>query len=1264
MQTDSITVRLLGGFSLRFGDRDLSSLPPQAVSLLAYLIVHRDRPQTRDLLAGRFWSELPEDRARKRLSNCLWQIKSGLAAAGMPELVTARSATIEFSSRHPVEVDAEEFEATVVALERELHNRQLRGLVADRLIDVVASYPGDFLAGHYHEWIEPERDRIRESYFSALTHLVALYKSRSQYDIALRFAHLLVNQEPLREDLHCEVMRLHALLDQVGAAERQFEVCRRTLQAELGVEPSGETVALIERIRTDAPSGLQLSAVQDRSGSALIGRDQEMSVLLGRAEELLSGSGGVVLVEGEPGIGKTRLIRELMEAADWRGVRVLHAGHTELSRMQPYAALGEALGPSATGLRGDHLVEVVDRVWLQTAVEVLPGLARLVDGSGPSRPLRPEEEPTRISEALARIILAQGGLGPCLLVLEDVHWCDDDSMQVLVQLGSRLARSGVLLCLTYRRFEAEQSDSVWTGIGKLEALSSGSRLVLGPLGRSEVRELITSQLGPGGLPVGALGQLVELTRGNPLFVLEAVRDPIGLMAEHPDEAPTDTELRLPAAVIRSLEARVAAMPLAARRAVEVLSALAEPATASLVARIEGTDRRAAVEALAVTTDLGFVVDDDEGRCRFSHDQTRRLVYETITAARRRDIHDRVYQALEQVDGSSPGQLAHHARLAGRMSETRRRHLEAARQALQVNAYRTAADHFGQADDAAQELRIDLADRAEDLLAYEATLDVLGRRAEQAMLLKSLEEVQLPPEQELELARRNVWLLINSDEVDRAVQMANRAIGRAEQSGLPTGPLLTAIAMARYRAGQLREALDTATQALDAATAPSQRISAETILGKALVDLLKHDEGKRHLSRAADEAVEIGDDRARIEALSYMAVADFGLGRFRVAEAEVTEAIELSRAIGYRWGEGSNLVNLGALHTAQGHGGQALEVFASAGDIVGSLGHGLIEAVIKHNLADLHHLLLGDDDEAARLASSAAVYFRSVGDQPNECLAMVVLSSIDLRHGRRRLCRRRLNDLLSRTRDNGDAWGEMAVRQVLAALERAAGHHRQAEAHLSEILDRGDHSMDIVVPNILADRATALLALGDRTGAEADVDRALAMNRAGSDRAHVTAWLCAKVLAELGRDEDSVEQFRMAFEMLMASLAGLPAETQALSRSAIPEHASILEEYCRRFPLTARVTLPAEEAPLGRPLRPDELVDVTWTVSDPSDWASGSAADRRRDGLVRMVSEAQAQGASARIADLADALTVSERTIKRDLAGLRRLGIHLKTRKPS
>ncbi len=1263
METDTITVRLLGGFSVRCGDRSLASLPPQPVSLLSYLIVNRERPQTRDLLAGRFWPELPDDRARKRLSNCLWMIKSAFEEAELPPLLVTSSSTIEVASGFSFEVDAEEFEARLAEFERELRHRQVRGVLTDRLAEVVGNYPGDFLSGHYHDWIEPERERIRDRYHAALNQLITLYKSRSQYDIALRFAHVLVGQDPLREELHREVMRLHALLDEPSAAERQFEACRRVLESELGIEPSVETVELLERIRTDAPGPRTGPVVDVATPPTLVGRGHELSVLLGRAEEVLRGSGGVVLVEGDPGIGKTRLIEEYVEAADWRGVRVLRASSTRLSKLRPYEVLKAVLAPAVAGLRGEHLAEVVEPVWLQQAAEVLPGIERLVDGASPRRPLRPEEEPTRMSEALARIVLAQGGLGPTLIVLEDVHWCDDDSMQVMVQLGARLARSGVLVCMTYRRFEAEQSDSVWAGISKLEAMPSASRLVLGPLSGAEVRELIMSHLGPGGLPTGAMTQVVEVTGGNPLYVLESVRNPTTLLGRLDDPDPGDA-LAFPAAVARSLEDRVEALDPPLRTVLEALAALAEPALPKLVAEITGLDRLAAVESLAGTVDQGFVQDDDDdGSCQFAHDQTRRVVYELMSAERQREVHDRIFEVLGGLADPQPAQLAHHGRMAGRMVEARRWHLEAARHAASVNGYRTAADHFGQADEAAREAGIDVADRARDLLAYEVTLDVLGQRSEQTMLLKRLREVDLPLPVELELAEREVWLLLNSDEPDEAVRLAMASLERAKAAGQPHVGLWTTVAVARYRAGDFLGAIEPAEDALAAATTPAERIAALTILGKAQVDLVRFEEGGANLAKAMAEAEGIGDDRGRIEALNYLAASDFGLGSYQEAEARFTEALKLSRELGYRWGEGTNLINLASFHTVRGHGGEALQFFEEASEIMGSLGNGRGEAFIKMNSAELYHRLLGDDDTAAELASSAAMFFRSVGEQHRECLTMALLSSVDRRRGKRRLARRRLNDLLARASAAADTIGEVAVRRNLASLDVDAGDHRGAAEHLDGIQALAERfPLEHVMPNVLATRAMVASELGDQDRAGQLVDRALGINMAGSEVPHITAWTAGMVLVALDREDEATEQFGLAYELLTASLRGLPPELVDRSLSTVPEHVAIVEAYQRRFALVMEARLPLIEAPLGRPLRADEFVDVQWTVWDPADWSEPSVTERRRRRLVRLIGQALEQGALARIGDLAGVLSVSDRTVKRDLSDLRAAGTVLRTRR--
>ena len=462
-------MQLLGGFNLRCRAGTIDSLPRKSASLLAYLIINRHRPQTRDLLAGRFWSDLPEDKARKRLSNTLWQIRSALAEIGLDDLIVSTSSTIQLASGWPLEIDVEEFERRLDDIDREWTQQSARVPLADKLTTLIAEYPGDLLAGHYDDWIEAERAAVKDRYTNAIWQTIRLYKGRSDYVTALRYARQLVGYDPLADENHREVMRLCALLGQPAAAERQYRECRQVLAEELGVEPSWETTELHERIQSEASSAAAPLAALSELDTPIIGRSRERAVLLARIDELLNGQGGLLLIEGDPGIGKSRLVEDLADAADWRGVRLLTTANTEVSRLRPYHAIRTVLSPAVTGLRGEHLAEVTDQIWLQQASEVLPELRQWV-AAPTERSLLPEEEPSRMTEALARVLLAQGGLGPTLVVLEDVHWCDDDSIRVFANLGKRLSRSGVLICLTYRRFEAEQNEGIWSAISRLEGL--------------------------------------------------------------------------------------------------------------------------------------------------------------------------------------------------------------------------------------------------------------------------------------------------------------------------------------------------------------------------------------------------------------------------------------------------------------------------------------------------------------------------------------------------------------------------------------------------------------------------------------------------------------------------------------------------------------------------------------------------------------------------------------------------------------------------
>ncbi len=250
----TLHVQMLGGLGLRLGDHAIGSLPSQSSSsLLAYLILNRDREHTRDVLAGRFWSDATEERARRRLSNSLWQIRQSTRELGV-ELLTTTANAVGFNPAIEVVLDVEILDQRLDELDRESLSGSDMARVAE-LSAVVAGNTGELLSGYHDEWIHEERERIRRRNRAALSQLVVLTTSQGEYEVALRHALSLVAEEPFNEKMQQQVLQLYALSGQPSGAQRHYQQLVQELRDELGVSPTAETDALMARITEEAAAG-------------------------------------------------------------------------------------------------------------------------------------------------------------------------------------------------------------------------------------------------------------------------------------------------------------------------------------------------------------------------------------------------------------------------------------------------------------------------------------------------------------------------------------------------------------------------------------------------------------------------------------------------------------------------------------------------------------------------------------------------------------------------------------------------------------------------------------------------------------------------------------------------------------------------------------------------------------------------------------------------------------------------------------------------
>jgi len=248
-----LRVRLFGGVELSLGERTLPQFPTQkSLSVFICLALNRGRMLHRDVLCGHFWPEHPDRTARKFLRTTLWRIRNTLEPT--PQLrgrfIHVNGACVAFRPGDRGWMDALDFEERLDRLTGHPPS-ELDSEEVDRLKDTLALYRGDLAEGHYDEWCEEERSRLRLRFLSALDRLALHHRDRAEWRKAIPVAGHLLSHDPTREHIHRVLMECHRALGDRPAALRQYDTCARIVSDEFDIEPMEETRRLHEQIRRE-----------------------------------------------------------------------------------------------------------------------------------------------------------------------------------------------------------------------------------------------------------------------------------------------------------------------------------------------------------------------------------------------------------------------------------------------------------------------------------------------------------------------------------------------------------------------------------------------------------------------------------------------------------------------------------------------------------------------------------------------------------------------------------------------------------------------------------------------------------------------------------------------------------------------------------------------------------------------------------------------------------------------------------------------------
>lgn len=1205
-----------GGLRIERDGQPLQLPTQKARDLLGYLITFRVRPHPRSVLVGVLWPDLPEDKARRRLSDTLWRVRHVLG-----DCVLADEEYVWLNDDFPCQLDVERFEDVASRLE-------LEAASIESLENALVLYRGPFLDGLYHNWVLLERDRLRGLYLEALGLLLEHYKRIGDYARALNVARRLVAVEPLHEAAHRELMRLYHLLGRDAEAVAQYRRCCEILREELSVSPAPETEALYQVLnrRTSLPSDVSdvhlpapaRSPIPHLDDLLLVGRDAERAALLHHLEGAASGRGGVVLLEGEAGIGKSRLAQELAEGARWRNVEVVVA-HVPADASSSYGLFLAALSPMLTPLRIRQLARLVEPAHLRAAASLLPSLAETLD-LFPPPDLPPPQAHERLQEALAALALDLARIVPCLWVLEDLQDADAETLSLLPHLSPLLREGQGLILLTGRSAELRADPRVWRTLQALDRAGPFPRYTLARLDRDAIGCLVRDLLGEEDASLTA--HLMQESGGVPLYLVETLK----VWRDEGHLLPGEEGKGLPGGNWHWSGEAVSALPSHLGESVighrlSQLSATAEQvlATAAVIGTDVDFDLLARVCAfptpeseftdtdpyLLITDELlrlGFLEEADVGY-RFSHEQVRQAAYGRLRLSERRRLHRKVALALEDLFPDQFERIAHHFEAAGQRRPAIHYLNRAVERARELFAHQTALSCYDRL--------LGLLDRPGD---RSARYDVLCDRAEVLGWIGDREAQGRDLKEMLRLARTT------SDDARLAKALHRRSEWHRVQG--------------RYEAANddARAALEIYRRLGD----EHNRARLLNQLGRNLLDTDDCPQADVYFEQALPIHEAVGDLVGQIQSLMGLACVAQYKGDLSRSLMYCRDSLDLARSTGdVRWinytlsSVGLGYVDLGDMEAAESHLRKALELAETSGQ----------RRRLAITRVRLAHVALqrGDFDAAQVRLETALETLREVQDISWGGYARSILGEVHLLRGDHAAAHEHLEAACRCYRELGELdWHAISL-SYLARAEAALGKEAAAWEHSQEV---------------------ATKAAAEWPDAESPPEIYYNHYRVAQATRH---WAAAR---------DALEEAANVLDERAKLISD--SDWRESYRTGLRVNRAITEAIAEQPPLGClRVRLARADVPAHRRPKPDEMVTLIWTVDagdEDAALAEREGEDKwhpkvalRRHRILRLLDEAESVGASPTVADLAGALDVSSRTIRSDLNALRDQGHPVRTR---
>jgi DNA-binding SARP family transcriptional activator len=664
-----LAVRLLGIVEVVLDGERLRAFDTLRLQRFLALIALRRDAQHRSRLAFELWPDSDESQARTNLRKLLHEIRHALP--DVEQFVEIEKETVRWILTGSSRVDVQEFRDAIAAGDLDLASR---------------IYSGDLLPACYDDWVIEERANLHTEALGVLAQLAGETAEREDHKATIKYTQRIIGLEPTDETAVRLQLEAYLGVDEKSAALRCYHRYAETLERDLGLTPGEEIEGLYRQLRKgesrqkDERGATTLALAAE---SPFVGREGEWKQLAAAWDDARQGRTRLVLLTGEPGIGKSRLALELGRSIRGDGHLVASSRAYEAAGRLPWGPVVELLRSEA--LRGQ--INTLDSPWKAELARLLPELG---DAAQPSRLDASGDtvQRHRLFDAARQALVA--GDRPRLLIIDDLQWCDTETIELIGFLVRSRQSTPVLVVGTLRDEELSEKHPLTALASALGREQLVTTIPLGRLDQAATEALAGKLRSVKQSDAELAARLWKETEGNPLFVIEIIR--AGVPSEGGTAVLTPT--------MRSvLQARLEQLTDGARRLVDVAAVVGRRFSIRLLAAASGNSEDELVDDVDELWRRRIIREHGQDY-DFSHDKLRAVALDVISPARRRQLHRAVAGAIareheDEIDVAA-SQLAAHYDRAGMANEAVEAYRVAGKRAVAVSALDEAVTMFRRA----------------------------------------------------------------------------------------------------------------------------------------------------------------------------------------------------------------------------------------------------------------------------------------------------------------------------------------------------------------------------------------------------------------------------------------------------------------------------------------------------------------------------------------------------------------------------------------